>query len=285
MPRQSSRRSPDRAAVDRVARRRPPPRGASRGIATSCGGRSISCRRDEAVLLEHRDEVVMRVDRPRPLAQRRLGGRSQSLRRLRRSGARAVSVHGAAARVRRRHREVRHGRAETARPAAVARGRGVRQPAPRVRGLHQGQQPYATSDVVLFAAVASHYIQDAHQPFHASNNYDGQLTGQQRHPLALRARSVRALRIASDDHARPPRCRHLRATRHSRCCSPAISWSTPLLRGRQGRHRRQGRLRRRLLRSVLRDGPADAREAARGGDHGDRRRSSSARGSRPASRS
>jgi hypothetical protein len=36
---------------------------------------------------------------------------------------------------------------------------------------------YAPSDVVLFAAVASHYIQDAHQPFHASNNYDGQLTG------------------------------------------------------------------------------------------------------------
>ena len=36
---------------------------------------------------------------------------------------------------------------------------------------------YAPTDVVLFAAVASHYIQDAHQPFHASNNYDGQLTG------------------------------------------------------------------------------------------------------------
>jgi hypothetical protein len=37
--------------------------------------------------------------------------------------------------------------------------------------------PYAPSDVVLFAGVASHYIQDAHQPFHASDNYDGQLTG------------------------------------------------------------------------------------------------------------
>jgi len=36
---------------------------------------------------------------------------------------------------------------------------------------------YATTDVVLFAPVVSHYIQDAHQPFHASNNYDGQLTG------------------------------------------------------------------------------------------------------------
>jgi hypothetical protein len=37
--------------------------------------------------------------------------------------------------------------------------------------------PYAPGDVVLFAPVASHYIQDAHQPFHASINYDGQLTG------------------------------------------------------------------------------------------------------------
>jgi hypothetical protein len=37
---------------------------------------------------------------------------------------------------------------------------------------------YAPSDTVLFAAVASHYIQDAHMPLHASNNSDGQLTGQ-----------------------------------------------------------------------------------------------------------
>jgi hypothetical protein len=36
---------------------------------------------------------------------------------------------------------------------------------------------YGPGDVVLFAAVASHYMQDAHQPLHASNNYDGQLTG------------------------------------------------------------------------------------------------------------
>jgi hypothetical protein len=37
---------------------------------------------------------------------------------------------------------------------------------------------FASSDTVLFAAVASHYIQDAHMPLHASNNSDGQLTGQ-----------------------------------------------------------------------------------------------------------
>lgn len=37
--------------------------------------------------------------------------------------------------------------------------------------------PYTTSNVVLFSAIAAHYIQDAHQPFHATNNYDGALTG------------------------------------------------------------------------------------------------------------
>ena len=36
---------------------------------------------------------------------------------------------------------------------------------------------YGPDDVMLFAPVACHYMQDAHQPFHASNNYDGQLTG------------------------------------------------------------------------------------------------------------
>ena len=36
---------------------------------------------------------------------------------------------------------------------------------------------YAPNDVVLFAPVVGHYIQDAHQPLHATINYDGQLTG------------------------------------------------------------------------------------------------------------
>jgi hypothetical protein len=39
-------------------------------------------------------------------------------------------------------------------------------------------QPFSILDTVLFASVAAHYIQDAHQPLHATNNYDGQLTGQ-----------------------------------------------------------------------------------------------------------
>lgn len=43
-------------------------------------------------------------------------------------------------------------------------------------GFKRGSQ-YGPSDVVLFTGAAGHYIQDAHQPFHGSNNYDGQLTG------------------------------------------------------------------------------------------------------------
>jgi hypothetical protein len=39
------------------------------------------------------------------------------------------------------------------------------------------EAPYTNSNVVLFSAVASHYIQDAHQPFHATDNYDGYQTG------------------------------------------------------------------------------------------------------------
>lgn len=37
--------------------------------------------------------------------------------------------------------------------------------------------PYTVSNVVLFAAIASHYIEDAHQPFHATINFDGRATG------------------------------------------------------------------------------------------------------------
>src|SRR3954470_9407664 len=39
-------------------------------------------------------------------------------------------------------------------------------------------QLYVEGNTVLFAATLSHYIQDAHQPLHVHNNYDGQLTGQ-----------------------------------------------------------------------------------------------------------
>ncbi|MFN7913770.1 MAG: hypothetical protein U0Q55_00425 [Vicinamibacterales bacterium] len=39
------------------------------------------------------------------------------------------------------------------------------------------KEPYAISNVVVFAAAAAHYLQDATQPFHATENYDGFRTG------------------------------------------------------------------------------------------------------------
>ena len=36
----------------------------------------------------------------------------------------------------------------------------------------------ASTEVILFAGAASHYLQDATQPLHASNNYNGQLSDQ-----------------------------------------------------------------------------------------------------------
>jgi len=38
--------------------------------------------------------------------------------------------------------------------------------------------PYTVSNIVLFAPVLSHYVQDAYQPFHASDDYDGIQAGQ-----------------------------------------------------------------------------------------------------------
>jgi hypothetical protein len=38
--------------------------------------------------------------------------------------------------------------------------------------------PYSRENIRLFSSVIAHYTADAHQPFHAALNYDGQLTGQ-----------------------------------------------------------------------------------------------------------
>lgn len=40
------------------------------------------------------------------------------------------------------------------------------------------EAPYTVSDTVYFSAILSHYVQDAHQPFHATDDYDGIQAGQ-----------------------------------------------------------------------------------------------------------
>jgi hypothetical protein len=50
-----------------------------------------------------------------------------------------------------------------------------------LRRMFQGftrNQLYVGGNTVLFASTLAHYIQDAHQPLHVHNNYDGQLSGQ-----------------------------------------------------------------------------------------------------------
>jgi hypothetical protein len=42
----------------------------------------------------------------------------------------------------------------------------------------RGNSPYTVGNAILFASVASHYVQDAFQPLHATDNFDGQQTGQ-----------------------------------------------------------------------------------------------------------
>ena len=52
-------------------------------------------------------------------------------------------------------------------------------------------RPYALDNVTFYVAVLSHYMGDAHVPFHAALNYDGQLT--QQHGIHARfERTVRA---------------------------------------------------------------------------------------------
>ena len=48
----------------------------------------------------------------------------------------------------------------------------------RFRDVAKGTPVYAADNARYITAVLAHYIQDAHQPFHAVANYDGQLTNQ-----------------------------------------------------------------------------------------------------------
>ncbi len=51
--------------------------------------------------------------------------------------------------------------------------------------------------------MLAHYVADAHQPFHAAVNYDGQLTGQWGDAFPIRDRAVRAVRIEGASLSRP----------------------------------------------------------------------------------
>jgi alkylated DNA nucleotide flippase Atl1 len=46
------------------------------------------------------------------------------------------------------------------------------------RDIGKGTSPYAADNARYLVAVLAHYVEDAHVPFHATTNHDGQLTNQ-----------------------------------------------------------------------------------------------------------
>lgn len=73
--------------------------------------------------------------------------------------------------------------------------------------------PYSRENLKFFVAVISHYTADAHVPFHAAVNYDGQLTGQwgihSRFESDLFARYQSRLQLAPKVPATVPSVREL----------------------------------------------------------------------------
>jgi hypothetical protein len=74
--------------------------------------------------------------------------------------------------------------------AAEMRGRLV-----RAFEAHRNGQRYGLSNAIYLTAVLAHYVADAHQPFHAVLNYDGQLTNQ--HGIHARFEDELPARFAS----------------------------------------------------------------------------------------
>ena len=136
----------------------------------------------------------------------------------------------------------------------------------------KAERPYAKDNIKFLSAVLAHYVGDAHVPFHAVVNYDGQLTNQ--HGLHSRFESQLFERYRSSLRIRPtPMPLEQAAARvHLRHADRQRQPGRPDAR-RRSRGDRIGRgLRSRVLRTVLRQGPADARASALGSDRRDRRR-------------
>ena len=116
------------------------------------------------------------------------------------------------------------------------------------RGVHARRRRTARDNIRFFSSVIAHYVADAHVPFHAALNYDGQLTGQWGIHSRFETRAVRAIPApgcASSPQpvvpiAEPARV-HLRDADGQFPARPADA------RRRQGRRRRARGLRRRYF--------------------------------------
>ena len=227
--------------------------------------------RAEAVLREPARVHRRALGGSRSLARRRPARRarrrgSESLPRHRRS-RRAAAVHERPSRVGRVRREYGLERANKMGRLPWRIEEIYRLLVTRFREVGKGTPAYAADNARYLAAVLAHYVEDAHQPFHAVLNYDGQLTGQRgihsRFETELVAAQPRdASAGAGRRSGRSPTC----ATSCSRRCRERVARAGVLDADRQAARARV--LRRR--RTSRRSSPAPGR------------RSSSASASRPA---
>ena len=155
--------------------------------------------------------------------------------------------------------------------AAVARGRDVRQPAPRLRGLQPRARRTRRATWCCSRPSRRTTFRTRISRFTPPNNYDGQLTGNTASMRASSATCSNGSQSRLTDHARRRRRRSpTRATPRSTCCSPAISWSIGCSRPTRTRSPARTATTTSTSRSSSRGAP-DPRAAAGGVDHRDRR--------------
>ena len=185
----------------------------------------------------------------------------------------AYPVQGSAARLRPGGGALREGVRGQERHAAVAH-RGDLQEAGR--GVH-AEVGYARENIKFFSSVIAHYTADAHVPFHAALNYDGQLTGQWGIHSRFESELFERYKDDAADRAEAGRADAERARVHLRHADwRASRYVQPALDARQGRRGRTRRLRRsgtsrcssRRSKPILEKRLSDAISGRRFDDHG-----------------
>jgi hypothetical protein len=113
------------------------------------------------------------------------------------------------------------------------------------------RETYGPGNAVLFAAVMSHYIQDAHQPLHASVNYDGQMTGNNGIHARFETALFEAVPVTADDSSGPADADPQLARCRIRCAAIQLRTGRSDPEGRRRSQAGQGDVRRRVLRAAL----------------------------------
>ena len=130
------------------------------------------------------------------------------------------------------------------------------------QAIAKGTPAYAADNARYLSAVLAHYVEDAHQPFHAVSNYDGQLTGQR--GIHSRFETELVLRNWDTLKLTPVKLRPITSMREfifeTLVSGEAMVARHP--RRRSARHDGPRDLRRRLLRPPARRHAADPRTAS-----------------------